>query len=306
MELRRKSVVPKIIVLSLIFIILSVIGIFVVRFVMYQRNVPTISSLYELWESQDFESVYKTSTVLLVSDPLQNTALAFKGYAAYYAAVAQIDTAVAQTYLDESINSLRLALMNAKKKSALQISYMLGKAYYLKNSLANYHYYADLALEYLLFAKNGGYEAGDIAEYCGLLYASLDMSEESIVAFSEALIENPSDLLFYAIAEQYYKLGQFMQVKQYLFQLVQNSNDEVLVLKSKNILGNMYIAEGNYEEAFQEFTSILEKDVNFADAYYGLGVIYEKQGDMVKARAEWRKALRSQANHSQSQLKLNL
>jgi len=43
--------------------------------------------------------------------------------------------------------------------------------------------------------------------------------------------------------------------------------------------------------------SVLEKDENSADAHYQLGILYEKQGDMVKARAEWRNALRIQVNH---------
>ena len=42
----------------------------------------------------------------------------------------------------------------------------------------------------------------------------------------------------------------------------------------------------------------MKKNENSADAHYGIGVIYEKQGNMVKARAEWRKALKIQVNHA--------
>ena len=45
------------------------------------------------------------------------------------------------------------------------------------------------------------------------------------------------------------------------------------------------------------FDEILKLNKNSADAYYSLGLIYEKQGEMVKARAEWRKALKAQVNH---------
>ena len=77
------------------------------------------------------------------------------------------------------------------------------------------------------------------------------------------------------------------------------------MLKSRNILGKIYLEENNLFDAREEFEAILEKDENYADAYYGLGIIFERQGDMIKARAEWRKALRVQANHAGAIQKLN-
>ena len=62
-------------------------------------------------------------------------------------------------------------------------------------------------------------------------------------------------------------------------------------------MGNIALQRENFEDAEKEFNFILEKNENSADALYGLGVIYESQGDMVKARSEWRKALRIQNNH---------
>ena len=52
--------------------------------------------------------------------------------------------------------------------------------------------------------------------------------------------------------------------------------------------------------------SILEKDPDYADAYYGLGLIYEKEGDSAKARAEWRNVLKIQVNHQGAIKKLGL
>ena len=63
------------------------------------------------------------------------------------------------------------------------------------------------------------------------------------------------------------------------------------------LLGSIYIAEEKYEDAAKEFAGVLEKNANSADVHYKLGVLYEKQGDMVKARSEWRTALRIQVNH---------
>jgi tetratricopeptide (TPR) repeat protein len=65
----------------------------------------------------------------------------------------------------------------------------------------------------------------------------------------------------------------------------------------EDVLVSKEIEEGNYDEALAEYQSILEKNPYNADAYYGIGLVYEKMGDMVRARAEWRNALKVQVNH---------
>ncbi len=294
-----------------VFIILILIaagaGIYVLasRLVSSAEKIPKVSALYELWEVGDYEAVHSAALRILESRPLQNTALAFRGYSAYYLSLAQTDTLMTEMYLDDAVISLRNALRDAKPTAQGQLRFMLGKAYYQKNRFAGYHYYADLAVRYLDEAFYGGYSAADMAEYRGLAYASLGMIDESITAFTEALVLNPTDMLLAAIGEQYYRQGDYLQAQQYLFRAMQRSEDELLVLKCRNTLGNIAIIEDNLVEAEKEFNTILEKDPNYADAYYSLGVIYEKQGDLVKARSEWRKALKVQVNHPEARQKLN-
>jgi Tfp pilus assembly protein PilF len=111
--------------------------------------------------------------------------------------------------------------------------------------------------------------------------------------------------LLLSIAEQYYKIQQPSAAKQYLFRIIQNSENDELIIKSRNLLANIYIDSQEYSDAKSEFELILQKNKNFADAYYGLGVIYEKQGDLVKARSEWRKALKLQVNHAGALAKIS-
>ena len=120
---------------------------------------------------------------------------------------------------------------------------------------------------------------------------------ESISAFTEALLVRESDILLLSIAEQYHNVGQDVAAEQYLFRISQDCKDEQVILRSHLLMGNIYLERGKFEDAEKEFNFILEKNENSADAYYGLGVIYENQGDLVKARSEWRKALRIQNNH---------
>ena len=173
---------------------------------------------------------------------------------------------------------------------------MLGKSYFYKNSLSS-HYYSDLAVKYLLLAKENGYKADDIPEYLGLSYAALGMTVESISSFTEALLIRESDTLLLSIAEQYYKTKEYNVSKQYLFRVINNSKNDNIIIKARNLMANILVDEEKYEEALEEFNNVLQKTENSADAHYGIGVIYEKQGNIVKARAEWRAALKIQANH---------
>ena len=270
----------------------------------YYNNKITLKSIRKHWANYDYEKVYEQGKLFLQEKPYNNTALAYYGYACFFLAVSQNDTFTAQEYLDESINNLRLAMYDASKSLLPQLQYMLGKAYFYKNTITTY-YYADLAIKYLTLAKENGYEADDISEYLGLSYASLGMTYESISAFTEALIVRESDSLLLSIAEQYYKAGELNASRQYLFRIIENCSNDEIILKSRLLLGNIYTDNGEYDNALEQYKLVLEKDDNSADAHYGLGLIYEKQENMVSARAEWRKARKIQPNHAGAVRKLS-
>ena len=294
---RKKHLFLRFLVL---FLFIAVITGSIVSFIYFVKphlkKQVSLSSINDAWLAQDYQKVYELSSMLLSLDPFHNAALVYKGYAGFYLSVSQTDTIQSQLYLDNAISSLRIALYTALNETKPQICYMLGKAYFYNNTLSSYNYYADLVIKYLNAAQEGGYLMDDIPEYLGLSYASLDMRGESLTAFTNALLVRESDMLLLAIAEQYYRNGQATAAKPYLFKLKDSKND-IILLKSKNLLAKIYIDEENYADAESEYEFILEKNPNSADAYYGLGVIYEKQGDLVKARAEWRKALRIQVDH---------
>ncbi len=297
---RRKNRILSLTIIVFVFLtIAALLGFGINRLTNYVRVQRNLSSdrLYALWSEQNYEEVYELSKQIAVETPFQNTAATLRGYSSYYLALSQTDNSLAQNYLDDSIASLRLAKIYARDNVQGQVSYMLAKAYFLKNSLNSYSYFSDLVVKYLLEAKEYSYEADDISEYLGLAYASLNMIPESIESFTNALMVRESDVLLFSIGEQYYKSANYSVAKPYFFRVMSTSSDDSLVLKSKNLLALTYIEEENYSEAEKEFTAILEKDVNYADAYYGLGVLYEKQGDLVKARAYWRSALKAQAGH---------
>lgn len=273
-----------------------------------QKNALKTEDLTSLWQNAEYQEVYTLSNNILEIEPLNQTALVYHSYASFYLAISQTETTEALVYIDEAINSLRQALVVAlpiQKNLLGQIYYMLAKSYFQKNAFASYNSYSDLVIHYLQKAKELGYVEQDMAEYLGLTYASLGMTDESIDAFTEALKVRESDVLLNAIGEQYFIAGNSARAKQYFFKVITDSKDELLVLKSKSILGKIYLEENNVLEAKRTFESILQKDASYADAYYGLGVVYEKQGDLIKARSEWRKALQMQIDHPEALQKLS-
>ncbi len=296
---KRKSRV--ILKLSLFFLVLVFIScgiFFLVRFIeSYVNRETSISNLHKQWNSYNYQSVYDISSNILIEKPFNNTALMLHGYSAFYLALSQVDSSSVLSLLDEAIINIRLAHQSAKSKTRPQLEYMLGKAYFYKNNVSSYYYYADLAVKYLNMAIQNGYKSEDIPEFLGLSYAALDMTLESISSFTKALLYRESEMLLLSIGEQYFKAGQYTASEQYLFRISQDCKDDKILIKCHNILGQIYIEQQRLDEAEVEFNIILQKNENSADAYYGLGVIYEIKGDMIKARSQWRKALQIQANH---------
>ena len=290
-KLRNFFKIAGIVVSSIILLLFIAFGVYKLR----NRN-SELNAIKSAWADYDYQKVYELGKFYLQDHPYHNTALTYYSYACFFLSQAQTDTQQAQLYLDESINGLRVALYEAPDDLAPQLQYMLGRAYFYKNTITT-HYYSDLAVKYLLMAKENGYEADDIPEYLGLSYAALGMTMDSISAFTEALLVRESDALLLAIAEQYVNAGEYKAAEQYLFRIINNSENDEIIVKSQVLLGNIYIEQELYDDALKEFENVLKKNENSADAHYGIGVIYEKRGDMVAARAEWRKTLKIQVNH---------
>jgi len=196
---------------------------------------------------------------------------------------------------------LRRALYLTKDKDIPKIAYILGKAYYQQG-----YYYADLAVKYLDEAYTGGIEASDLSEFRGMAASLLGDTDKAIEAFTQALAANPSDFVLYAVAENYKKKGDIQNAKLYLFETIKKTGDAVLEIRCRNQLGLLFLAENKPNEALEQFNTVLAKDVNSADAHYGIGLVYEMQGDMIKARYEWRSAIRLNPIHAETRAKLNI
>ena len=260
-----------------------------------------MNSVYDDWENKDYAKVYEKTAQILENRPMDGTALALHGFAAYYLFAEQTDLSVGADYLTAAVVHLRRALYLTKDKDIPKIAYVLGKAYYQQG-----YYYADLAVKYLDEAYTGGIEAADLSEFRGMAASLLGDTGKAIEAFTQALAANPSDFVLYAVAENYKKKGDIQNAKLYFFETIKKTGDAVLEIRCRNQLGLLLLDENKPEEALEQFNAVLEKNVNSADAHYGIGLVYEMRGDMIKARYEWRYAIRLNPIHAETRAKLNI
>lgn len=273
-------------------------------FFIYKKNyaeIPSMKSIYLDWKEKNFNLVYEKTEEILKKRPYDGEVLAMHGFAAYYIFSEQTDLSSSYPYINDSILCLRQAMYRVKNPDKPKIAYILGKAYYQKG-----YYFSDLAVKYLDYAYEHGFTAPDIHEFRGMAASILGDSDKAIEAFTIALEKEPSDLLLFALAENYIKIDDEKNAKLYLFETIETTDDMLLELKCRYLLGTLLLEEGKIIEAEKEFSTIIEKNSDSADAYYGLGLIYELQGDIVQARAQWRKALKIDPLHAKTREKLNL
>jgi tetratricopeptide (TPR) repeat protein len=237
---------------------------------------------------------------MLKEKPLDSFLLTIHGFSSYQLAVAQINSYDMLSYIDESIWSLRKALLFRENSTDGRIFYVLGKAYFYKG-----HGYADLAVNYLEKARAAMYMAADIPEYLGLAYASIKDFRKSVSAFTLALTGEPSDVLLLSIARSYLALQEDESAKAYLVRSLEISKDSKTIAASRLLLGTILAKEGDVSGAEKEFLKVIEESGENADARYQLGELYALGGDPTRARAEWRRALRINPTHGPARSRLN-
>jgi tetratricopeptide (TPR) repeat protein len=252
--------------------------------------------LLQYWEEGDYNRAFALSGEKLEAKPMDYFLLTIHGFASYQLAVAQINTFDTLTYIDESIWSLRKALLSKEGADDPRVHYVLGKAYYYKG-----RGYADLSVAYLEEARLASYTAGDIPEYLGLAYAEIQDYHNSVAAFSLALTdqggEGPSDLLLLSIAHSYMALGESEAAMAYLIRCVDTSRDSTSTVAARLLLGDILGQAGDRAGAEAQYLTIIEEDGENAEAYFRLGELYAGTGDTTRARAEWRRAVRIDPAH---------
>ena len=285
--------------LTILLMVFAFTAFVIVRYKKRYEKLPSNSDLLKAWDAKDYKTVLDQTASILERRQDDAAVQALHGFAAYYLSSAQTSETEARDFLDESIIALRRALYTIEQKDALRLYYILGKAYYQKG-----YFYYDLALKYLNKVFDAGGQFPDLNKFRGMAFSYLGEHKEAIEAFTSDLSDDTDEFLLYALAKSYIETGNLEKAKMYLTEAASKAKDIMLKLNCKAKLAEVFLAEGNSAKARTEYESILELDEKYADAYYGLGLIYEQAGDLLKARAEWRKTLKANPLHAKAIEKL--
>ncbi|MCP4650994.1 MAG: tetratricopeptide repeat protein [PVC group bacterium] len=65
-------------------------------------------------------------------------------------------------------------------------------------------------------------------------------------------------------------------------------------------MGNIFLAESQFDDAIDQYKKVLEADPGHADARYNLGVAYQGKGDMIQAVVEYQKTIQINPAHAEA------
>jgi len=259
--------------------------------------------LLRVWNAGDYKQAYEISKNALLEKPIDYFLLTINGFSAYQLGISQINNHSTILFIDESIRSLRKALLLKDSSSDGRIYYVLGKAYSYKGAE-----YADLAVKFLEKASGLSYDANDIPEYLGLAYAAAGDYRGSVNAFSRAFVpeQPPSDTLLLSIARSYIAMEEYGMAAGYLQRCIDISPDSKSIIVARLLLAEIYKFSGDYESAENQYLGILTDSGENAEVRYQLGELYNLKGDTTRARAEWRIAYRQDPAHAKARARLNI
>jgi tetratricopeptide (TPR) repeat protein len=303
-RLRKKKVFKSILKGMFIVMAAAVCGLIVWK--MGGKFVDEKARMQELWANGSYQEIFDISGEILENAPLDYESLILHGFSAYQRALAQITTPNKAAYIDKCINCLRKALTVTSTGMDGPIHYVLGKAYYGKGTK-----YADLAVQSLERAKELEFLGEDTNEYLGIAYAALHDYRSSVRAFTEAMnlqginAQHP-DALLMAIAASYNSLEDVNMAAAYLTRCIDISKDDNARRQARFELGSIYYKLEEYSEAENQYTTILNDFGESAEAHYRLGEINAAKNNLIRARAEWRKAIQIDPAHKSARSRLSM
>ncbi len=148
--------------------------------------------------------------------------------------------------------------------------------------------------------------------HLGQAYASLGRDEEAISPLEKAIELKPDSEVVKKVLAGVYKeqCEYFGKAKRY--DLAQEAFEKAIKVIPKFgpaylSIGISFSQQGKYEEAFKKIDLALKYDKNLTvDAYYQLGQIHEKLGDIKKAMKDYKNAISASPREALPQLALGL
>ncbi len=248
--------------------------------------------LVDLWHQGDYQAVVRQAELLLDQTPMQAYPLVFGGFGHFYYGMQQVDRELRSDHLESAVRMLRKAHLMQQQPLQAESHYILAKAYYHLGE-----FYFDSAVEHMQRAIELGLVRPDSYEYLALAYDGLGMHRQSIENYQKAIAAQPGDLLYAELAGVHHRSEQYADAERYYRLALESSEDPHLMQRIRRQLGLVLLEQEQFDQAGQQFRTILEESPGSADAHYYLGQTYLQRGDRERARFEWREAIRLDPRH---------
>ena len=252
-----------------------------------------------MWHQEEFEHVYTQTDDVLSRQPLDSDFLILNGFSAFYFGLEQPDKTLQYELLNTSVVSLRRALLLTSSQYKPEIHYVLGKAYFHLGA-----YYHDLALDNLVAAYDADYAADDLLEYLGVAFSRMEMNYQAIELLMDSLEQRFSPVVSLYLAEILFSDEQYSSSVFYAQKTIDNTDDETLLLEAGLLIGRSLVSRDQIDAAVSHFENMLNQHSNVADIRYWLGETYYENDEPIKARAEWREAVRIDPQHAMAAARL--
>jgi tetratricopeptide (TPR) repeat protein len=294
---RARYVIVPVIAVVLVGLVTAVLALNIPAKVFGGGARPAPGKLSDLFKAEKYDEVITAADAILDGDPLNATALSYRGFASFYKAVSADQQEEKMPSLDQAIVSLRRAKL-AGTPFAGETDYVLGKAYFNKGK-----YYYDLAIANMESSIARGYLQKDSHEYIGQAWNQLGDNDKAIAEFLTALKDDPGDFLLLTIGQTYYQMKRYSDAVDYLLRTLNKTDDKAIEEKARFWLGDIYFGTDELFKAEEQYAAIVKINPQSADAHFDLGEVYAKMNDPVKARAEWRQALIIDPSHYGAKLR---
>jgi tetratricopeptide (TPR) repeat protein len=195
--------------------------------------------------------------------------------------------------IDEAIRYLRRGIVLSRYGEFLARSYyVLGMSYFKKGA-----YYHELAAEYLRKSLDAGYRDDAVYEVLGYCYYKLGVYDQAIVYLSKANEKNPKDIVRLYLAYSYNSKGDAKAALEELDAIAGSTRDDAILEEALLLKAGISTRNGDLAASRESLRKVFELNQNSADAHFWLGNVFEKEGDIISARKEWRTALKIDPKH---------
>lgn len=293
------------------------IGLLVSLFFML-RQPDLYVTIEEMIKAGKFGKVEKVTARLVKSNPLDVRTLILRGRNYFYQAVRADHESKDQTeegwkLFREAVTTLKKAILLDKKGVITSLDYyIIGYSYMKKGDNAFKE-----ALRYLVLAdrrnsrdkvmsesRNELFHVATLHRLTGYLFYKTGDYKEAVKYYQKANKVRRELLNYLYLGYCFRQTGDYNAARKNFWKVFRYTKKDSLKAEALRNLAWVHFKEDNFSMSRQLFQYCLSMDTNYAEGYYWLGKIAERQKDPVSAKSNWKECLRVDPHFGPAILKM--